>query len=222
MIALIRQNLFFFIPYFLLLIVGTLLLFTHEKGDMVLLVNQNHNAWLDPLFKYGTELGNGILFITIIFFMAAFRLRNALVGLLTFGFMGVLIITLKGLVFSEMVRPKLFFEGLEGLNFVEGVRVMSHHTFPSGHSATGFSLFCMLALIIPNKKLGLLFIVCAAIVGISRVYLFQHFLIDVYVGSILGVLISMLVYHYVLASRWVQHNSVLNRSLISYILPRNG
>jgi membrane-associated phospholipid phosphatase len=61
-------------------------------------------------------------------------------------------------------------------------------SFPSGHTAGAFCLFCFLAILLPPryKAWGLLFFVLALAVGYSRMYLAAHFFIDVYVGSIIA------------------------------------
>jgi membrane-associated phospholipid phosphatase len=68
-------------------------------------------------------------------------------------------------------------------------------SFPSGHTCTAFCLFCFLAFILtPRYKwLGLVFFILAMAVGYSRIYLAAHFFLDVYVGSIIGVIFTILV-----------------------------
>lgn len=98
--------------------------------------------------------------------------------------------------FFAHARPFAYFEQMgiaTQLNLVEGVKVHTGSTsFPSGHTMAGFALFAFLAFCWPNKKLsGTLFFLLALIVGLSRIYLVQHFFKDVYLGAILGVLIAM-------------------------------
>jgi len=71
-----------------------------------------------------------------------------------------------------------------------------YNRFPSGHSATAFSLFFMLTLALKGKKAGmpLLFFGLAAYAGYSRIYLGLHFTQDVLAGSAIGVLITFLCY----------------------------
>jgi membrane-associated phospholipid phosphatase len=67
---------------------------------------------------------------------------------------------------------------------------LSKFSFPSGHTATAFSMFFLLALIYNKKGVGLVCCLLAIIAGFSRMYLLQHFLLDVLAGSILGVAIT--------------------------------
>ena len=45
-----------------------------------------------------------------------------------------------------------------------------------------------------KKPLGILFFLLAVIVGLSRIYLSQHFFMDIYFGSIVGVVITSILY----------------------------
>ncbi|MEO0341550.1 MAG: phosphatase PAP2 family protein, partial [Bacteroidota bacterium] len=98
-------------------------------------------------------------------------------------------------------RPLAYFRDLgeaEQLTFVEGVKVNQGFTsFPSGHTMAGFALFCFLALNLPFKKTAGFGLFCLAmIVGISRIYLVQHFLRDIYLGAILGVALAIGAYYF--------------------------
>jgi membrane-associated phospholipid phosphatase len=55
-------------------------------------------------------------------------------------------------------------------------------------------MFCFLALISRRKAMGALYITLALTAAWSRIYLAQHFFIDVYVGSIIGTCSSLLLY----------------------------
>ena len=108
----------------------------------------------------------------------------------------------------------MYFEDNGVLNMVEGVDIHSYHSFPSGHTATAFLAAALLIVTIKNKTLSVLAILVACMVGISRVYLLQHFLIDIYFGSIVGIA-SVLIF-YLPSQRIEMHKkSPWNRSLIA-------
>ncbi len=151
-----------------------------------------------------------MLLLTVIILMTV-KYRFAIIA----GFSNVLasIITqiLKHTVYSDAVRPKKFFEGIHDLYFVPGVDNHLYNSFPSGHSTCAFSLYLALALLIPNKILKLILFFIALLIGYSRIYLSQHFLEDVYVGSLIGVSITIWVYYLIRkkGSDW------MNKSLIT-------
>jgi membrane-associated phospholipid phosphatase len=61
--------------------------------------------------------------------------------------------------------------------------------------------------------LGVAMLILAIVVGTSRIYLVQHFLKDVYLGAVFGVLIAMSVYVY--QSRFPYNpNHWIDRSLL--------
>jgi membrane-associated phospholipid phosphatase len=70
------------------------------------------------------------------------------------------------------------------------------HSFPSGHTCAAFSLFTFLSLLASARyqPLGLLFFILAALVGYTRMYLAAHFFADVYAGSILGTIGTILLW----------------------------
>jgi len=65
------------------------------------------------------------------------------------------------------------------------------HSFPSGHTITAFAFFLALTFFTKNHAWQVLYFVLAVLVGFSRIYLQQHFAIDVLVGSLVGVLVTM-------------------------------
>lgn len=80
-------------------------------------------------------------------------------------------------------RPKLLLnEGIYGFGFLR----FGHEwaSFPSGHSATAFSVAVTLSLLFPRFRI--LFLSAAAVVAASRVVLVQHYISDIVAGSILG------------------------------------
>lgn len=206
-------NPYFYVPYAGALLLGGCFLLISERGDALLYINRNHTPFFDLLFYYGTELGNGLFYLLVIILLAFYKYKYALLSAICFSITGALTQFLKKVIFSEYLRPKAFFQGIEDLYFVEGVKIFTKYSFPSGHTATAFSLFCLLALIVPKNKYGLLFIGMALIGGVSRIYLVQHFFVDVYFGSLLGVSVTTIIYYYFKKWNWVNSQEWLNRRL---------
>jgi undecaprenyl-diphosphatase len=60
------------------------------------------------------------------------------------------------------------------------------NSFPSGHSSSVFALFTVLSIYCKRKWVCYSSIIIAALAGYSRIYLAHHFLIDVFVGGLIG------------------------------------
>jgi membrane-associated phospholipid phosphatase len=80
---------------------------------------------------------------------------------------------------------------------IEGVPVHRQHSFPSGHTSTAFTVALLLAAIMKRKIWSYILPMVAFLVGYSRVYLAQHFVTDVTVGMLVGILsafLSLMIY----------------------------
>ena len=73
----------------------------------------------------------------------------------------------------------------------DGEHKRSNASFPSSHSANAFALAWVLAR--RWKRLAPLFWISASTVAISRLYLNRHYLSDVVVGALIGILSAWLV-----------------------------
>lgn len=190
----LHQNRVFLFLHLVFLIVGGILIAFYEKGDEILYFNSLHTSFFNEFFKWITRLGESpaLFFILLVaVFMGYGRgLLLSLNALLVFAAVQLF----KRVLFADQVRPAAFFEGKAPLDFVQGVEVFRDHSFPSGHTAAAFALFFMLNILIKDKRWSPVFFILALLVGISRVYLLQHFLRDVYFGSLLGVLITAAFY----------------------------
>ncbi len=115
----------------------------------------------------------------------------------------------------NIYRPAKYFELFENykLHLVEGVKIHSLQSFPSGHTATAFSIFLTLALITKNHVLKLFCFVIAVLVAYSRVYLSQHFFVDIAAGTVIGVVFIVLAFYYFerIDKKWLDR-SLLKRS----------
>ena len=79
------------------------------------------------------------------------------------------------------------------LPLVEGVRMNHWHSFPSGHTATFFTLFFTISLLMMDTKIkakgvyAFLCFILAAIGAYTRIYLCQHFALDIFAGILIAV-----------------------------------
>lgn len=62
--------------------------------------------------------------------------------------------------------------------------------FPSGHTALAFAL--SVTILKHDKKVGILYLIMAGLVGVARIIAHVHYPIDIIGGAIIGTVISML------------------------------
>jgi len=95
-----------------------------------------------------------------------------------------------------MQRPSAFMDKMPELALVEGIDLYQSFSFPSGHTTTAFAVLILTGFIINRRGMMLPALVLALLTGFSRVYISQHFLIDILAGSVLGLLSALFFYWY--------------------------
>ncbi len=183
---LVSGNLIFFILFLVGIISGGIYLSLYGKGSFSLWLNGHHTTILDYYFKFATMIGDGIFIILLSLILVLFRSRIAIILGFAYTSTGMIAQILKRIF--DTPRPKVFLGALYGLYYTPGVEVLSFHSFPSGHSATAFSAFLIFSYYTKNQFLKPAYFIIALSVAVSRVYLLQHFLVDIYFGSIIGVI----------------------------------
>ncbi len=191
---LVRNKSFFYL-FLVFLTVGFLLLLLESKRDSFFQLNSIHTSYLDTIFINYTYLGDGIFSVIAVLVLLVIRKPVlAVQALISFLASGLLIQGLKAIF--QMPRPKAFFEPGQYNYFFNGITHSGLNSFPSGHTTSAFALATILALNSTNKWWGCFCLFAAAVVGYSRIYLGQHFLQDVVVGSLIGVLTALIVYYF--------------------------
>ena len=182
--------------YATLLLSGSLLIAAVPRLELHVLLNSGHTRSLDTFFRLLTFLGNGwfAVIFSLFFLFIRFRYFFMLIG--SFCVSGLMAQFLKRVVFPEILRPAAFLDQMPGLALVPGIDL--HHTlsFPSGHTTTAFAVLLLTGFIIHKKYAVFGMMLLAWLASLSRVYLSQHFLIDVLGGSLLGVFSALFFYWY--------------------------
>lgn len=189
----LRDNKIVLLVYGVFLLAGAGILLVFPKGDVHLFTNKYHSVFWDFFFRNITHLGDGLTILFLFILLLFFSFRNAFVIGLSGALGGLLAQFFKRVVFADVVRPKSYFNGVADLYFVPGVDVHTTLSLPSGHTATAFALFIALAFLSGKNSVKLLFFVAALLIGYSRIYLSQHFFVDVYLGSILGTISALFI-----------------------------
>jgi membrane-associated phospholipid phosphatase len=188
-IRLLRANWPFLFPYSMLLFGLGVSQILYRQGIILLEINRYYSLEADVFFKYFTYLGDGIFCVGVgILLLFWSRLKGVLI-IASYAISGILAQLIKNFGFPQEPRPVEYFSGmLNSLHTVAGVELSHWNSFPSGHTTSAFALFAMLAVWTNSPLLKFLCLVAAVAVAFSRMYLLQHFLVDVYAGSILGTL----------------------------------
>jgi membrane-associated phospholipid phosphatase len=177
--------------------------------ELHLLLNSFHTPLLDTFFKYYSMIAEGPVYILALLPLFWKKYRMTLFFGLSELTAGGVVQVLKHIFSSD--RPIVLFENYRDavLPIVQGVHLHHSNSFPSGHAST-FFVFCTCCALFLAYRHGLkrgstasypavcclLLILLAALGAYSRVYLSQHFLSDVCVGSIIGFLTPCLLFHF--------------------------
>ena len=201
---LFRRNRVFFLLYALLLIVAGILQLRFTQESLMQWVNVHNSPSADVFFTYATYLGDGFFFVLVCIILFIYNRRVGAVAFASFALSSLLSLFLKLIVFPDRLRPLKFFEhSTYQYRVIEGLNIYSYNSFPSGHTISAFAVFSLLAFIDDRRGRGWFWLLLAALTGYSRVYLFQHFVEDAYVGSLIGTATSIGMY--LTLRRWVDN-----------------
>jgi membrane-associated phospholipid phosphatase len=156
------------------------------KGSDVVWINSRNTPFLDGAMAFVTDLGAGWLFLFLLLIALFLKFRYAAFVASAWAGHGIVCAILKRGVFGPVKRPVATLDNTL-LHFVPDVNVHSFFSFPSGHTATIFCFALVSALLIKNRWATFALCLLALLVGYSRIYLLQHFLVDVAWGAMIGV-----------------------------------
>ena len=208
----IKQTKQFLILYSLLLFFCLVVKCIFSRETIYFAVNGFNYSWMDWIAPYITDMGEGLTIIILSAILALFNFRQAFLMATSWGITSILAQILKRIFNAP--RPKLYFKDqISRIHFVKGVDILSHNSFPSGHTITAFSAAVMATYLCKNKSWGLLFLLMAILVGYSRMYLSEHFFEDVTAGSIIGVVVTVFWIGWLDSRRFI-HTPGWNRGML--------
>ena len=185
----------------LALVLGTTLLVV-PKAELHLTLCQPHTRFWDAVIPAFTNLVDWLPYLVVILLLfyrtgwATFLASNLLLS--TF-----IVQPIKHILCAP--RPLTWFaENMPNIRLplVEGVRMNYWLSFPSGHTTTFFVLFFSLSIILyaENIKgkniLSLLCFLCASFGAYTRIYLSQHFALDIFAGILIAVSSTLVLYFF--------------------------
>ena len=192
----------FLVPALVLALVLGIMLLVIPKAELHLALCQPHTAFLDLLVPIITNLVDWLPYLVVLLLLfyragwATFLASNLLLSTL-------IVQPIKHIVCAP--RPFIWFaENMPDvtLPLVEGVKMNLWLSFPSGHTTTFFVLFFTLSIILcaENIKgkniLSFLCFLCASFGAYTRIYLSQHFALDIFAGILIAVCSTLSLYFF--------------------------
>lgn len=195
--TILQKNIIFFVPYLVILAICIVILCTYSKEAIHMAINSCYSTFGDIFFKYYTYTGDFAIIAPICIGLFFISYRKGFIATAATCLAPLGTQFCKRVIWPVSPRPKVVFQEVFDLHVVEGVHLHSSHSFPSGHTTGAFAIFCCLALMAKKPVWKIVFLMLAVISGYSRMYLSQHFLIDVTVGSFIGTLTAVLCYWWI-------------------------
>jgi len=156
------------------------------KNEAFLYLNANLGQLADKVFEYSSYLAEGWIWIPYFIVLVGLFKKDTAFILINFLVSTLLTQFSKIYIFGTALRPMA--SGLDAtqIHTVPGVEIHSLNSFPSGHTATAFTLFLLTTYLFPNKYVFVIFLIYAFACSYSRVYLAQHFPLDLAGGIVVA------------------------------------
>ena len=208
-----KQNSVFLSLSLILLSVLGLALLCIPTGDLHLLLCDHHTPARDIFYRYYTQVAEWFPYVVCVALLLFSRIGDGV-----FATSAMILSALTTQVFKHLInapRPVtwfgLFMPDVE-LPLVEGVQMNYWYSFPSGHTTSFFALALVVSVWVTSRTretsrtsltsltsltsflVQVLLFAAAALGGYSRIYLSQHFSLDVFAGMIVGVSITIVCY----------------------------
>jgi membrane-associated phospholipid phosphatase len=157
-----------------------------------LFLNTDGGAFMDQFFKWATWGAEGWVWIPYLLVVVVLFKKDFKLILLNFLLSTLITQISKHVIWDKISRPIASGIPLDDIHTVPGVVMHSWNSFPSGHTATAFTLFLLTIYLFPTKWIFAIGAIFAIICAYSRVYLGQHFPMDLGGGMLVAVLSAQL------------------------------
>lgn len=213
---LLRDNSFVLALYACLVLISVYYLFRFGKVDVHIYLNQFvGNKLFDSFFYYITYLGDGLVMPFILLAIMFYNLRTGIYATMAFLIATIITTVLKYQFFDDVMRPYHIFQWYVKvpIRYVSADDLHTHNSFPSGHATQVFAILMSLVFTSTKESYKFLFFVIALLSAFSRVYLSQHWLVDITAGSLIGTCCSILLFYPVIGKN---NFSRLDKSLLKF------
>jgi len=168
-----------------------------------LFLNTDGGVFMDQFFKWATWGAEGWVWIPYLSVVVVLFKKDVKLILLNFLLSTLITQIPKHFIWDKVSRPIASGMPLDEIHTVPGVVMHAYNSFPSGHTATAFTLFLLTIYLFPTKWIFAIGAIFAMIFAYSRVYLGQHFPMDLGGGILVAVISVQL--------SIVIHQKIINR-----------
>ena len=152
------------------------------------------NPIMNSIVAFYTTLGDdGIIWIVLgVILLIPKKTRKC--GIMVLAALLVMLVTNNLILKNIVARPRPYATHPELVEDIANlIHVPKSYSFPSGHTVSAMAAAC--TVFSQHKKMGIVALVCATLMGLSRLYVGVHFPTDVYAGMIVGALIALFVWY---------------------------
>jgi hypothetical protein len=169
-----------------MLLIGTSAFF--GRIPVFLFLNADGGFFVDQFFKWVTWGAEGWVWIPFLAIVFGWYKKDVKLIILNFLLSTLFTQIPKRFIWDSISRPIASGIPLNEIHTVQGVVFHAWNSFPSGHTATAFTLFLLTIYLFPTKWVFAIGAIFAMICAYSRVYLGQHFPMDLGGGIIVAVM----------------------------------
>lgn len=160
-----------------------------SEGGILLWIQENlRSEILTPVMKGITFLGNGGWFWIVLALALLICPKTRRAGIAA-GIALLLSLLVNNVFLKNVVARTRPYELVEGLQIL--VSRPHDFSFPSGHSGASFAAACAMYPNLP-RRWGVVLVVLAALIALSRLYVGVHFPTDVLAGAVIGICLGLL------------------------------
>ena len=202
---LFRNNAVFIALSLILIAVLGLALIYIPKDQLHLLLCNRHTPARDIFYRYYTHVAEWFPYVVCIAVLLFGRIGDGVFASAAMLLSAIFTQIVKHIVVAP--RPLTWFsEHFPSIQLplVDGVKMNLWYSFPSGHTTSFFALAFVASILITSRLssssksssclVQLVLVLLATLGGYSRIYLSQHFALDVFAGALVGTLITLVCY----------------------------
>jgi membrane-associated phospholipid phosphatase len=174
------------------------------KENAFLLMNLDLGPAADFFFYIWANAGDGFIWIPAFALTLMYKKKFVPFLLATILFSTIITQSSKQVFFKSENRPTAVISDNALIHKVSGIVIHTTNSFPSGHTATAFSLFLFGCFISSKKWIVPLGFIYALLGGYARIYVAQHFPLDVGAGIFTAYFSTLIA--------WIIHLNYFNKA----------